>query len=150
MRFSLRRYPREIVRRRQGPGMRNEQGRFEPGAIITAILPAAVQPIRLEDLDLPEGSRFRERLAVFVPTGIERVVAMGDALTWNGDALLWNGQPITWGGVSGYVDGDLNPLAAAFEDREADNAIFAGLEYVVEESQLWRGSHCRAVLLRET
>ena len=82
--------------------------------------------------------------------GSKRVVEMGDALTWGGDQLLWNGQPITWGGLTGYVDGDLNPLAAAFAAAEADNAIFAGLEYVVEESQLWRGSHCRAVLLRES
>ena len=41
-------------------------------------------------------------------------------------------------------------LAAAFEDALADTAVVDGLEYVVEESQSWRGSHTRAVLLRET
>lgn len=41
-------------------------------------------------------------------------------------------------------------LAAAFEDAEADTVIVDGLEYVVEESQSWRGSHTRAILLRET
>ena len=41
-------------------------------------------------------------------------------------------------------------LAAAFEDRGADAVVVDGLEYVVEESQSWRGSHTRAVLLRET
>ena len=41
-------------------------------------------------------------------------------------------------------------LAAAFEDAQADNVVVDGLEYVVEESQSWRGSHTRAVLLRET
>ena len=146
----LRRFPREVIRRRQGPGMFNRAGEFEPGAVVQAILPARVQPIRLEDLDLSEGSRFLERLAVYVPTGIERVVGTGDTLTWAGDDLTLNGEPLTLGGFTGYVDGDLNPLAAAFEDREADEVEFAGFTYVVEESQLWRGSHCRAVLLRET
>ena len=41
-------------------------------------------------------------------------------------------------------------LVAAFEDATADTAVVDGLEYVVEESQSWRGSHTRAVLLRET
>ena len=41
-------------------------------------------------------------------------------------------------------------LAAAFGDAEADQVLVDGLEYVVEESKTWRGSHTRAVLLRET
>ena len=41
-------------------------------------------------------------------------------------------------------------LAAAFEEAEADTVIVDGLEYIVEESQSWRGSHTRATLLRET
>ena len=41
-------------------------------------------------------------------------------------------------------------LAAAFEDAQADSVVVDGLEYVVEESQSWRGSHTRATLLRET
>lgn len=41
-------------------------------------------------------------------------------------------------------------LAAALDDREADRARVDGIEFVVEESQSWRGSHTRAILLRET
>ena len=41
-------------------------------------------------------------------------------------------------------------LAAAFEDAQADAVVVDGLEYVVEESQSWPGSHTRAILLRET
>ena len=131
--------------------MFNRAGEFEPGAVVQAILPARVQPIRLEDLDLPEGSRFLERLAVYVPTGIERIVGSSEILMWAGDDLTLNGEPLTLGsGFTGYVDGDQNPLASAFEDRGADEVEFAGAVFVVEESQLWRGSHTRAVLLRQT
>ena len=41
-------------------------------------------------------------------------------------------------------------LMAAFEDAVADAAVVDGLEYIVEESQSWPGSHTRAILLRET
>ena len=41
-------------------------------------------------------------------------------------------------------------LRAAFEDREADQVIFFGTTFVVEESRSWPGSHTRATLLRET
>ena len=110
--------------------MFRRDGSFEPGAVTEAILPASIQPAKLEDLDLPEGSRYSERLAVFVPVGIERVVGGF--------------------GSTGYVDGALNPLVATFDDAQADEVLYAGLSYTVEESQLWAGSHCRAVLLRET
>ncbi len=149
-RLSLRRFPHEVVRRRQAPGMFRRDGTFEPGAVTEAILPASIQPAKLEDLDLPEGTRYSERLTVYVPTGIERVVGSGETLTWDGDDLTLNGEPLTLGGFTGYVDGDLNPLAAAFDDAQADEVEFAGLSYVVEESQLWAGSHCKATLLRET
>ena len=149
-RLSLRRFPHEIVRRRQAPGQFNRAGEFVPGAVTEAILPASIQPAKLEDLDLPEGSRYSERLAVFVPVGVERVVGTGDVLTWAGDVLLLDGEPLTLGGVSGYVADDSEPLAAAFDDAQADEVLFAGLSFVVEESQLWAGSHCKATLLRET
>ena len=39
-------------------------------------------------------------------------------------------------------------LVAAFEDRQADQVIVDGNEYVVEKSRSWPGSHTRAVVLR--
>ena len=149
-RLALRRFPNEVVRRRQGAGGFNEFDEFEPGAVVTAVLPASVQPLSLEDQNFVVGAQLMERLKVYVPTGIERVVGTGDVLAWGGDNLLWGGQPLQWGGFTGYISGDLNPLAAAFDDRGADEVEYAGVIYTVEESQLWRGSHCRAVLLRET
>ena len=41
-------------------------------------------------------------------------------------------------------------LSAAFEDAAADKVVVDGHEFVVESSQSWRGSHTRAILLRET
>ena len=40
-------------------------------------------------------------------------------------------------------------LAAAFDQAEADVVIYRTLEYVVEKSQSWPGSHTRAIVLRE-
>ena len=42
-----------------------------------------------------------------------------------------------------------DPLAAAFDESPADQVIYDGKTYVVEESRRWRGSHVRATLLRE-
>ena len=39
-------------------------------------------------------------------------------------------------------------LVAAFEDRQADMVIVDGIEFVVEKSRSWPGSHTRAVVLR--
>ena len=41
-----------------------------------------------------------------------------------------------------------NALAPAFESAEADKVLVDGIEYVVEKSRSWRGSHTRAILLR--
>ncbi|MCY4658613.1 MAG: hypothetical protein OXF93_02190 [Acidobacteria bacterium] len=41
-------------------------------------------------------------------------------------------------------------LSAAFEDRGADVVVVDGDTFIVESSQSWRGSHTRAILLRET
>ena len=150
-RLALRRFPNEVVRRRQGAGGGfNIYGEPEPGAVVTAVLPASVQPLSLEDQNFVGGAQLMERLRVYVPTGIERVVGTGDNLLWGGDNLLWGGAPLQWGGFTGYISSDRNPLAAAFDDRGADEVEYAGVIYIVEESQLWRGSYCRAVLLRET
>ena len=42
-----------------------------------------------------------------------------------------------------------NALLAAFEDAEADNVVYNGATYVVEESRSWP-THTRATLLRES
>ena len=82
---------------------------------------------------------------------MERIVGDGDVLTWAGsDADLERLAELQWGGFSGYQPSSDSPLQAAFEDRGADEVEIAGTIFVVEESQLWRGSHCRASLLRET
>ena len=147
---AIRRFPQFIVRRRQAAGMRNEYGEFIPGVNATAVLPASVQPVRLEDVDLPEGARLSERLRILVPAGIERVLGTADLMTWNGDLLLWNGDRMTWGGDDRFVPGDRNPLIAAFGDARGDEVEIDSMVYTVSESQLWAGSHTRAVLLRET
>ena len=91
-----------------------------------------------------------DRVKVYVPTGIERVAGTADTLTWSGSALTWNGSPLQWGGFSGVGVGAPNPLQAAFDDAGADEVDIGTVRYVVVESELWAGSHCRAVLLRET
>ena len=148
--LAIRRFPDAIVRRRQGPGDFSQYGEFEPGQIVTVVLPALVQPLKLEDSDFAGGVHLVDRLKVYVPTGIERVVTPGDTLTWHGDTLRWHGEPLMWGGFIGYRTGDEKPLAAAFEDRGADEVEIGTARYVVEESALWRGGHVRAILLRET
>ena len=46
---------------------------------------------------------------------------------------------------------DPDALLAARDDAEADRVLLEnGREYVVESSQAWPGSHCRAILLSET
>ena len=149
-RLALRRFPNEVVRRRQSAGAFDEYGEWVPGQIVTVALPASVQPLKLADSDFVGGVQLVERLKVYVPTGIERSVTPGDTLRWNGGVLTWSGEPLRWGGFLGYRTGDENPLAAAFEDRGADEVEIGTARYVVEESELWPGSHCRAILLRET
>ena len=39
-------------------------------------------------------------------------------------------------------------LVAAFGDREADICVVDGVEYTVEKTRSWRGSHTRAIVLR--
>ena len=149
-RLALRRFPNEVVRRRQGPGGFNEYGEFEPGAVVETIYPARVLPLSLEDSDFVGGVSLVERLKVFVPRGIARRRGQGDALTWNGDVLTWNGVPLRWGGDDGaLIQDDSIPFLAAFDDRQADVLVHAGIAYVVEESQSWP-RYTRAIALRET
>ena len=150
-RLALRRFPNEVVRRRQGPGDFNEYGEFEPGAVVETIFPARVLPLSLEDSDFVGGVQLVGRLKVFVPRGIARRRGQGDAaVTWDDDLLLWDGVPLRWGGGDGaLIQDDSIPFLAAFEDRMADILVYAGVAYVVEESQSWP-RYTRAIVLRET
>ena len=51
--------------------------------------------------------------------------------------------------LSVYVP-EPDALSAAFMDDAADQVLYGGNQFVVEESQSWPGSHTRAVLLRES
>ena len=143
------RWPHNVVRRRQEPGRRNDLGEWEPGQIVRSILPAMTQPASLQDVNLEGGVQLSERLRVYVPVGISRRIVPGDTLRWHGQVLTLHGEALTWGG--GTVDVmDAMPLAAAFEDREADSVEVDTRVFAVEESMLWSGDHVRAILLRET
>ncbi len=149
-RLALRRFPNEVVRRRQGPGTTNFYGEFEPGPVVETIYPARVLPLSLEDSDFVGGVSLLERMKVFVPRGIARRRGEGDALAWGGAVLTWNGEAIRWGGGDGMLFADDSvPFLAAFEDRQADVLVHAGIEYTVEESQDWP-RYTRATVLRET
>ena len=149
-RLALRRFPNEVVRRRQAPGGFDEYGESAPGAVVETIFPARVLPLTLEDRDFVGGVSLVERLKVYVPRGIARRRGQGDALTWNGDVLTWNGDPLRWGGGDGaLIEDDSIPFLAAFDDRQADVLVHAGVAYVVEESQSWP-RYTRAIVLRET
>ena len=114
------------------------------------IYPARVQPLSLEDADFAGGVSLVERLKVYVPQGVARNRGVADALAWGGSVLTWNGEPITWGGGDGTLFAENSiPFLAAFEDREADVLVHAGISYTVEESQSWR-RYSRAVVLRQT
>ena len=149
-RLALRRFPDEVVRRRQGSGDFNQFGEFESGAVVATIYPARVLPLSLEDSDFVGGVSLVERLKVFVPRGIARRRGEADALAWAGSVLTWNGEPLVWGGGDGMLFAENSvPFLAAFEDREADTLVYAGIEYIVDESQSWP-RYSRAIALRET
>ena len=109
-RLALRRFPNEVVRRRQGPGTTNFYGEFEPGPVVETIYPARVLPLSLEDSDFVGGVSLLERLKVFVPRGIARRRGEGEAPEWAGSVLTWNGEPLRWGGGDGtLIDDDSVP-----------------------------------------
>ena len=149
-RLALRRFPDSVVRRRQAPGGFNQYGEYEAGAVIETIYPARVLPLNLEDSDFAGGVSLVARLKVFVPRGLARRRGEGDALEWAGDELRWGGAALRWGGADGVLFAeDSVPFLAAFEDRQADRLVYAGVDYVVEESQSWP-RYSRAIALRET
>ena len=63
-RLALRRFPNEVVRRRQGPSDYTAYGEFEPGQIVKTIFPARVLPLSLEDSNFVGGVSLVERLKV--------------------------------------------------------------------------------------
>ena len=67
MRLSARRFPDRITRRRQAPDDYNAHGEWTPGVVEEVERAASVQPLSVEDVDTVEGSRFSERLKVYVP-----------------------------------------------------------------------------------
>ena len=149
-RLALRRFPNEVVRRRQGPGEWNIYGQFDPGKIMETIYSARVLPLTLEDRDFAGGVALFDRLKVYVPRGIARLRGEADALEWAGSVLTWAGEPLVWGADDGVlVADDSVPFQAAFEDRQGDTLVYAGNVYIVEESQSWP-RYSRAIALRET
>ena len=107
-------------------------------------------PLSLEDSDFVGGVSLVERLKIYIPRGISRLRGVGDALSWGGAVLTWNGEPIRWGGDDGaLIEDETTPFLAAFDDRQADVLVYAGVPYIVEESQDWP-RYTRAIVLRET
>ena len=149
-RLALRRFPNQVIRRRQGPGARNEYGEYEPGQIVETIFPG-------EGLAAFFGGfRFRRRrvshrtVKGVRPARDRSRRGETDALAWGGSVLTWNGEPLVWGGGDGMLFAeDSIPFLAAFEDRQGDVLVYAGIPYTVEESQSWP-RYSRAVALRET
>ena len=149
-RLALRRFPDEVVRKRQGQGAFNRYGEYETAGPTETIFPARVLPLSLTDSDFVGGVSLVERIKVFVPRGIARLRGEGDALSWGGAVLTWNGEPIRWGGDDGaLIEDETTPFLAAFDDRQADVLVYAGVPYIVEESQDWP-RYTRAIVLRET
>ena len=84
-----------------------------------------------------------------MPNGIARLRGEGDALAWGGSVLMWNGEPLRWGGDGTLIEDNTTPFLAAFDDRQADVLVYAGVSHIVEESQSWP-RYSRAIVLRET
>ena len=66
-RLALRRFPDEVVRKRQGRGAFNSYGEYETAGPTETIFPARVLPLSLTDSDFVGGVSLVERLKVFVP-----------------------------------------------------------------------------------
>ena len=118
-RLAARRFPDVIIRYRTGRG-RYVLGEWVEGVEESIELAASVQPLSLEDSDFAGGSMTRARLKVYVPQS---------------------------------ADPDASPLTpilqAAFAKSTADEVLWAGQRFTVEESRRWP-KFTRATLLRET
>lgn len=89
MNLSPRRFPDTITRRRQAPGRRNNFGEWESGATTETTLRASVQPLQIEDSDLPEGTDVLDRVKVYVPIPDALVAAFDSA---QADEVLLDGR----------------------------------------------------------
>ena len=92
MTLAARRFPDSITRRRGMPGFRNDFGEYVPGNVMEVTFRATVQPLGVEDLDLPEGSRLSDRRKVYVPVPDALVAAFGDA---QADTVVITGETFT-------------------------------------------------------
>ena len=114
-----RRFPDVIIRYRIGRG-RYVLGEWVEGVEESIELAASVQPLSLEDSDFAGGAQTRSLVKVFVPQSADP-----------------NASPLT------------PILAAAFAKSTADQVLWAGERYTVEESRRWP-RHTRAILIRES
>ncbi len=108
----MRRFPDIITRLREAPGERNQFGEWQPGAVEEKKYFASVQPLKLMDIDLLEGSRLIHRRKVYIP--------------------------------------EADVLEAAHDDAGGDRVRVDDVEYSVESSESWNGSHTKAVIVRST
>ena len=146
--LARRRFPHTVTRRRQAPGDWNNNGEWIPGEVVESELRASVQPLALTDDELEGGSQLVDRLKIFVPAAPD-IKLVPNRLTWGDDQISWGADSLLFGARAEH-GGDTGPaLLAAFDDREADRVVYAGAEYVVEETRNWP-DHTRATLLRET
>ena len=117
--LSFRRFPDTIIRYRTGRGG-YVLGQFVPGKETSIEIRCAVQPLSLEDSDFAGGAQTRSLIKIYVP---QRSDTDASPLT-----------PI---------------LAAAFDEALADQILWEGKRYTVEESRRWP-RYTRAVCIRET
>ena len=117
--LSARRFPDVIIRRRTSEGS-YVHGQFVPGVMVSLELVANVQPILLEDSDFAGGAQSRSLVKAYVPQSADP-----------------NASPLT------------PILAAAFDTSEADEVLWAGMVYTVEETRAWP-KFTRAILIRES
>ena len=147
MRFSARRFPDTITRRREMAGHRDDFGEWHPGGTEDFELRASVQPLSLTDSDMVGGVQLQHRVKVFVLPVRERVSTARATLTLSGQTITLRGAALTLG--AGAETLDVHALAAAYAAAGADRVRWAGAWYVVEESRTWP-RFTRATLLRET
>ena len=117
--LSFRRFPDTIIRYRTGRGG-YVLGQFVPGKESSIELKAAVQPLALEDSDFAGGAQTRSLIKIYIPQSADQ-----------------NASPLT------------PVLSAAFDTALADEVLWEGKRYVVEESRRWP-RYTRAVCIRET
>ena len=151
MTLALRRFPESITRRRQASGTRNRAGEWVPGAVEETELRASVQPLKLEDVDMEDGSRLSEMLKVYTPAHESLLAAADYCLPENDperslaiDDLVRRGIVTVQDGAD-LKDGEETQLAFG-----ADQIVWLGQVFTVLESRSWPGGHTRATIIRAT